>query len=102
MVLMNPMDSSVAGSRLDITLKWDDIRICIITCSALLHHHQIHAMKSLIQRFLPLVAFSLLVLFAAVHSPAFGADIVWSSPTTISGDGDVSTDGSLVAAFNTR
>src|SRR5256885_548556 len=57
-------------------------------------------MKSLIQRFLSLVAFPLLVLFAAARPPAFGADIVWSSPTTISGDGDVSTDGSLVAAFN--
>ena len=57
-------------------------------------------MKSLIQRFLSLVAFPLLVLFAAARSPAFGADIVWSSPITISGGGDVSTDGSLVAAFN--
>jgi hypothetical protein len=32
MTVSNPMDSSVAGTRLDITPKWDAIQVCIITC----------------------------------------------------------------------
>ena len=34
MALMNPRDSLAARSRLDITPKWVDIQICIITCYA--------------------------------------------------------------------
>src|SRR5436189_1830919 len=44
-------------------------------------------------------------VFIAAGSPnawawAEGSVITWGTPITISGDGDVSTDGSLVAAFN--
>ena len=45
------------------------------------------------------------LFFAAFASPGFAvvsvnAPITWGAPTTISGDSDVSTDGTLVAAFN--
>ena len=43
-------------------------------------------------------AFCLPIVIAA--SPAHAASVVWSAPTTISGDSDVSTTGSLVSAYN--
>jgi hypothetical protein len=39
-------------------------------------------------------------LSAAFGTPLFAAPIIWGSPTIISGDSDVRTDGTLVAAFN--
>jgi hypothetical protein len=41
-----------------------------------------------------------IALLAALGTPIFGAPIIWGSPTIISGDSDVSTNGTLVAAFN--
>ena len=50
------------------------------------------------------ILFSAVALFAAIDPPAFagaeGSVITWGSPTNISGDTNVSTTGSLVAAFN--
>jgi hypothetical protein len=50
------------------------------------------------------ILFSAVALFAAIDPPAFAisavAPITWNGPVTISGDTNVSTDGTLVAAFN--
>jgi len=50
------------------------------------------------------VLLTLLATFIVAASPAFagaeGSVITWQAPATISGDSDVSTAGSLVAAFN--
>ena len=51
-----------------------------------------------------LLLVSAALFFAALASSGFAvvpnANITWGAPTTISGDSDVSTDGTLVAAFN--
>ena len=49
--------------------------------------------------------FSVVALFAAISSSAFAfaminAPVTWNGPVTISGDTNVATDGTLVAAFN--
>lgn len=44
--------------------------------------------------------FAAAVLFVASAASAEAAPIIWASPAGISGDGDVSTNGTLVDAFN--
>lgn len=47
-----------------------------------------------------LIALIIVAIAPAVRAGAEGSVITWGTPTTISGDSDVSTAGSLVAAFN--
>ena len=45
---------------------------------------------------------ALLLLLASIAPLAQGAEITWSLPTDISGDTDVSTNGSVIGAFNIK
>jgi hypothetical protein len=48
----------------------------------------------------PLVIVAIAVVFVGLAEPVSAATIVWGTPTTIAGDGDVDTTGTLVYAYN--
>jgi autotransporter-associated beta strand protein len=61
-------------------------------------HSRTAVVQPLLKQCLTLLAF--ILVFAAGARTAFGAAITWQTPTTVVGDTDVSTAGTLVYAYN--